>query len=82
MVRGVAGAFRLHRRFGVCEIRCYAGKCWSHLKYIYNVINIIDGWQSDIRPTWVGLGDVYKRQEQDQEGHLARVKARRGGSRA
>jgi len=38
VVWGVAGAFRLNPRFGVCEIRCYAGKCRSHLKYSFNVI--------------------------------------------
>ena len=38
VVWGVAGAFRINRRFGGCEIRCYAGKCRSHLKYIFKVI--------------------------------------------
>jgi hypothetical protein len=38
VVWGLAGAFRLKRRFEVCEIGCYAGKCRSHQKYNFNVI--------------------------------------------
>jgi len=40
VVLGLAGAFRLNRQFRGREIRCNAGKCRSHHKSIFKVIQM------------------------------------------